>query len=1410
MVLTSISAWSQLTLTSVTPIVVVDGDQSCATIELQLDGTAGPFTVQLLDATGAVVIDHPAQFGTAVLSSSTLDAAEAAVLCTPGDYSLQVLNRFGCEVKIEDISTGEKALEIPIRLDGCPDLGDIDFEIISYPEDCEDDNGTIVIAKEVFEQFNINLYNEEGANLPVSEFGDEYYWDALYFGVYTLHVSSSSCEDIVPITVDLRLLPNLKPTILETCFRQENGVIDFSGLGTAASYTYTWDDGAIGNKRINLKAGNYCVQMSGPGIDCAFERCYTVPVIIAPQIDVVDRHNPNTQEDSNGSITLAERSSQNLNYQWSNGQTGPSLQNVAAGTYTVTITNEQGCSFEQTYTINSCYTVLLDPDYGTEIGLEANFEDFDIALTGGYLATGAPSTDVKLNIKKASEAIYSSNTQGYSIEWELENNGDIQHGGNTYNVDRSEFDFGKVLRVAVKVSNGCTSKTTSIILFSCEFATPNSQSYEYFIRGVVKPCPGAADGLLNIRIPNLDDILPSVFVNDLPQAVNLGNLLDYESTAQLLQPGIQNVVIDFGDCQISFDYELEEAESEKVYAGYDKESNVCIYDQLCNDNLLGNLTSEAGLYDYVATEERFGSKCYLPIKCNDNVVDYQSTKYITMRAGEYTSTLRYLLDNPNLFTNNGMYEEILTWLQIYRGRWHPCEKIKICPYSFRPRKLASGVPDPTLFFKEREDPTWLGGGCYGINCIFSNPTFCVGDVELPFLNDTGDDPFNDCDGVSVNAYQLMSHYRENVLQNIYNERFPDADFKETSLYNDFIRIYEFDERLPCASLVFCRDDEDFKLLYTDINTIFCGGTNYETFEVTFFENGEAQSQVIKVPDDCETFAYPDPGLDNLKFVHCYGSNNIEAIDLLDYSYLDLGATPAAPPTSYPLSRPHIKVTQESELDETITNLGLYVTENGILPKGFISNTNNDSILIYDYDHGVERISNIEGGDIKHFVDNQDLEQEIFMFRNPDNILSEKLTYSDTISGWEKYLSSSKSLNSTFLSSQNGYIHIGGTFSENLNFDGVDLINTQNDGAFTLSIDKAGQLLNYQIIEGTLGKVDFAERPNGDLTIAFQPLAGGVGFYENGTLNTIIVNPVSSIYLINQNTTASTTSLNPISTHLDLELNDISISPSTGQIAIVAAQTNDPTGAVGCNQDMYLLTTDQNGILQWSQTWINSCESGKAQVAYGEQDELFLSLTYQDTLVIDTAILVSKGGEDIAVFKFKASGEMQFYRSYGTRDKENVKHLFYNSGVLYFAGEYDGLEAHRPIGNYDFFNFAAAKKRAYISYIFDERPSNQTTANKQTHTTPKLDPNILALDFQAIPNPFTDQLTLQLNAAFAESVQYLIYNELGKVVQRGTIDLHKGQNQYELSTSDLDVGIYFIEIEGKKNSYPQSQKVIKVK
>jgi hypothetical protein len=75
-----------------------------------------------------------------------------------------------------------------------------------------------------------------------------------------------------------------------------------------------------------------------------------------------------------------------------------------------------------------------------------------------------------------------------------------------------------------------------------------------------------------------------------------------------------------------------------------------------------------------------------------------------------------------------------------------------------------------------------------------------------------------------------------------------------------------------------------------------------------------------------------------------------------------------------------------------------------------------------------------------------------------------------------------------------------------------------------------------------------------------------------------------------------------------------------------------------------------------------------------------------------------------------------------------------------------------------------------------------------------------LDAVAIPNPMTSSTRIQFTAQDTETVQLMVYNQIGRLVKQIEFSALFGKNEIELNRDNLSSGIYFCKIKSSYTTY----------
>lgn len=133
-----------------------------------------------------------------------------------------------------------------------------------------------------------------------------------------------------------------------TCFGANDGCITAVVTGSAGPLSYLWSTGDTTSTVCGLAAGQYFVTITDTtGVVTADTTITQAPFLLISNIDSIGEEI--CTGGNNGLVNLAVTGGVTpYNFQWSNGFTTQNISNLAAGLYTVTVTDDNGCTLLDT------------------------------------------------------------------------------------------------------------------------------------------------------------------------------------------------------------------------------------------------------------------------------------------------------------------------------------------------------------------------------------------------------------------------------------------------------------------------------------------------------------------------------------------------------------------------------------------------------------------------------------------------------------------------------------------------------------------------------------------------------------------------------------------------------------------------------------------------------------------------------------------------------------------------------------------------------------------------------------------------------------------------------------------------------------------------------------------------------
>jgi gliding motility-associated-like protein len=168
-----------------------------------------------------------------------------------------------------------------------------------------------------------------------------------------------------------------------SCFGANDGSIDISVAGGDPPYIYVWSDGQTTEDATGLPPGAYDVTISDV-FNCTVNEVYFInePTLLTSNINMVIDADCNGSDD--GSIDLSTAGgTPPYSYLWSNANTTEDLLDVIAGNYSVTITDDNGCTTTNSAVIDEPLA-LSASILGTDVLCwSENTGSADLTISGG-------------------------------------------------------------------------------------------------------------------------------------------------------------------------------------------------------------------------------------------------------------------------------------------------------------------------------------------------------------------------------------------------------------------------------------------------------------------------------------------------------------------------------------------------------------------------------------------------------------------------------------------------------------------------------------------------------------------------------------------------------------------------------------------------------------------------------------------------------------------------------------------------------------------------------------------------------------------------------------------------------------------------------------------------------------------
>lgn len=166
-----------------------------------------------------------------------------------------------------------------------------------------------------------------------------------------------------------------------SCNGQMDGSVMSAPMGGAAPYSYAWSTGDTTASVMGLGAGSYTVVVTDSmGYSTTDSVTVIEPAVLAASTTAV----PDTNTTNVGSASVAATGgTMPFTYLWSNGATTPDLTGLGAGTYTVTVTDANGCMVSDSAVVGDIVNTT-NIDYLSDLSIFPNPTRGDLTINMAF------------------------------------------------------------------------------------------------------------------------------------------------------------------------------------------------------------------------------------------------------------------------------------------------------------------------------------------------------------------------------------------------------------------------------------------------------------------------------------------------------------------------------------------------------------------------------------------------------------------------------------------------------------------------------------------------------------------------------------------------------------------------------------------------------------------------------------------------------------------------------------------------------------------------------------------------------------------------------------------------------------------------------------------------------------------
>jgi hypothetical protein len=499
-------------------------------------------------------------------------------------------------------------------------------------------------------------------------------------GFYTILVTDANgCTSSVVFEITepefaLDLNENVVPV---ACFGESEGVVTLSASGGTPSYTYSSNgvDYALDSIFSGLAAGNYWFYVRDANA-CTDSVQVTVTEPPIGLNGVFDVNHPTCFASADGSINATiSGGTPPYNYNWSNGGSQSGINGLTSGIYSLTITDENGCSLDTTFTLQSPPELILVGSALSAICEKSATGKAYVTVSGG--------------------------TAPYTYQWD-----DLfrQRTDTAYNLLSGTYS------VTVTDANGC-EKTVEI---SVEDSPSPLDASIFNLVNVA--CYGESTGVLQVdvtggKLPYTYSITPISAVGLSESNISGGKRLLVEN----ISAGSYTLLVtDNNGCTVEIDFTINQPDNPLEVELFDFENVACFGDASGSANVI--VSGGTPAYTYI------WSSGLAPNSPNNSNVPEGNHNVIIEDANGCRDTLSYDITSPSALDVTAKQEKPVSCFGNNDGQASASGTGGALPYNYQWNDSFNQTSDSAFF---------LFAGTYTV--ILTDANGCIDSADVTIL-----------------------------------------------------------------------------------------------------------------------------------------------------------------------------------------------------------------------------------------------------------------------------------------------------------------------------------------------------------------------------------------------------------------------------------------------------------------------------------------------------------------------------------------------------------------------------------------------------------------------------------------------------------------------------------------------------